>query len=164
MKKLLIFTFIVSVATLVGLWSGKKVCSMMPSAARSSQALYSGMSLNASQTGSIRKLEDSFQKAADELCMKVCEERVNLLSQIKNGQISREEIEKKVEEIGQIQIFLEKQTATHILDINKILTPSQSAVYLERVYQQQCQMTAKSGHGGLGIKMENLMKENSVEN
>ncbi len=159
MKKLLIFTLAVSIATLIGLWSGRKFCTMMPFVSSSSQALYSGMSLNSSQTESIRKLEDSFQKEADELCMKVCRERVDLISQIKNGQINREAIEKKVEEIGQIQILLEKQTAAHILDINKILTPSQSAVYLERIYQKQCRMAAKSGHDGLGMKME----ENSIE-
>ncbi len=155
MKKLIIFTLAVSVATLIGLWSGKKMCTMAPFASRSSQPLYSGISLNASQTESIQKLEDEFQKEADELCMKVCQERVDLIGQIKNGQISREAIEKKVEEIGQIQILLEKQTATHILDINRILTPSQSAAYLERVYQKQCRMAAKGGYENLDVKMEN---------
>ena len=50
-------------------------------------------------------------------------------------------------------------TAAHILNINKILTPSQSAVYLERVYQKQCRMAAKSGYDNLDVKME----DNSIE-
>ena len=161
MKKLLIFTLIVSAATLIGLWSGKKFCAMMPNPI-ARQALYSGINLNSSQVGSIQKLEDSFQKEADELCMKVCRERVSFLDQIKKGRIGREDIDKKVEAIGQLQILLEKKTAAHILDIDKILTPSQSAVYLERVYRQQCRMTAQSGFGNLDVKMME-QGENSIE-
>lgn len=51
MKKLLIFTLIISGVTLGGLWSGKKFCTMMsmPAGTRSGQALYSEMGLDASQ-------------------------------------------------------------------------------------------------------------------
>ena len=161
MKKLIIFTLVVSAVTLGGLWSGKKVCNMMstPAGMSSGQALYSGMGLSASQTDSIKKLENSFQKESDELCMKVCQERVNLLNQIKNGRISREDIDKKVEAIGQLQIFLEKKTTAHILEINKILTPSQSVTYLERVYQEQCRMTAQSGYDNPDAKIENSIEK-----
>ena len=148
MKKLLIFTVIVSAVTLGGLWSGRKFCAMMsiPAGTRTGQALYSEMGLDASQAESVKKLETSFRKEADELCMKVCRERVSLLDQIKNGRIDREDVDQKVEAIGQLQISLEKKTAAHILDINKILTPSQSGAYLERIYQQQCRMIAQNGY------------------
>ncbi len=152
MKKLLLFTVIVSAVTLGGLWSGKKFCSMMSMPGRSSQAMYSEMGLDASQTESVRKLETAFRKEVDALCMRICEERVDLLKEIKNKRISHEAIDKRVEEIGQLQISLEKKVISHILQVDKGLTPSQSAAYLERIYQRQCQMAAQSGYG------ENLNK------
>lgn len=154
MKKLLIFTVIVSAVTLGGLWSGKKFCTMMsmPASARSGQALYSEMGLDASQTESVRKLETAFRKEMDALCMRICEQRVDLLKEIKNKRISHEAIDKRVEEIGQLQISLEKKVISHILQVDKGLTPSQSAAYLERIYQRQCQLAAQSGYG------ENLNK------
>ena len=149
MKKLIIFTVIVSVVTLGGLWSGRKFCTMisMPVGARSGQALYSEMGLDASQTESVRKLEAVFRKEADTLCMRICRERVDLLKQLKDKRVSSGVIYAKVEEIGQLQISLEKKVIAHILQVNKTLTPSQSEAYLERIYQQQCRMIAKSGYG-----------------
>ena len=151
MKKLLIFTLIVSTVTLGGLWSGKKFCTMMsmPAEDRSGQALYSEIGLDASQTQAVRKLEASFRKEADELCMQICRERMDLVDQMKDGRTSHETIDRKIEEIGQLQISLEKKVAAHILTINKSLTPSQSVAYLERIYQQQCQMISQSGYSGI---------------
>lgn len=149
MKKLFIFTLIVSVMTLGGLWSGKKFCTMMsmPAGGRSGQALYSEMGLDASQTKSVGKLEVSFRKEADALCMRICQERVKLLEQIKNNRMSQEAIYKRVEEIGGLQISLEKKVIAHIFEVNKGLTASQSKAYLERIYQQQCQIISQSGYG-----------------
>lgn len=149
MKKLLIFTVIVSAVTLGGLWSGKKFCTMMsmPVGTRSGQAIYSEMGLDAAQTESVRKLEAAFRKDADALCMRICRERVELLKQMKDKRASQEALDKRVEEIGQMQISLEKKVIAHILQVNKGLTPSQSKAYLERIYEQQCQMIAQSGYG-----------------
>ncbi len=149
MKKLLIFTVIVSAVTLGGLWSGKKFCTMMslPLGGRSGQAIYSEMGLDAAQTESVRKLEASFRKEADALCMRICEERVRLLKEMKDKRVSPDVLYKKNEEIGQLQISLEKKVIAHILQVNKGLTSSQSEAYLERIYQQQCQMIAQSGYG-----------------
>ena len=151
MKKLLIFTLIVSTVTLGGLWSGRKFCTMMsmPAGERSGQALYSELGLDASQKEIVRKLEASFRKEVDELCMRVCRERMNLFEQMKDGRTSPETIDKKIEEIGQLQISLEKKVAAHILTINQNLTRPQSTAYLKRIYQQQCQMISQSGYGGI---------------
>ena len=149
MKKLLIFTLIISSVTLGGLWSGKKFCTMMsmPVGARSSQAIYSELGLDTSQTESVRRLEASFRKDADAMCMRICEERVRLLEQMKDKRVSPDVLYRKTEEIGQLQISLEKKVVAHILEVDKSLTPSQSKAYLERIYQQQCQMIAQSGYG-----------------
>ena len=149
MKKLLIFTVIVSVVTLGGLWSGKKFCNMMsmPAGTRSGQALYAEMGLDASQTESVRKLEASFRKDADALCMRICQKRADLLKEMKDKHANQEVLYKRVEEIGQLQVVLEKKVISHILQVDKSLTPSQGKAYLERIYQQQCQMIAQSGYG-----------------
>lgn len=149
MKKLIIFTLIISGVTLGGLWSGKKFCTMMsmPAGTRSGQALYSEMGLDASQAESVRKLEAAFRKDADAMCMRICEERVRLLEQMKDKRVSPDVLYRKTEEIGQLQISLEKKVIGHILEVDKNLKPSQSKAYLERIYQQQCQMIAKSGYG-----------------
>ena len=135
--------------TLGGLWSGNKFCTMMSSlgGTRSGQVLYSEIGLDASQTESVRKLEASFRKDADALCMHICQERADLLKQMKDKRADQEALYKRVEEIGQLQISLEKKVIAHILQVNKTLTPSQSEAYLERIYQQQCRMIAKSGYG-----------------
>ena len=155
MKKLLVFTVIISAVTLGGFWSGKKFCTMMsmPAGARSGQALYSEMGLDTSQTESVRKLEASFRKDADAICTRICQERVDLLKLMKDKRASQEALYRRVEEIGELHIALEKKFVTNVLEVDKSLTPSQSKAYLERIYQQQCQMIAKSGYG------ENLDKK-----
>src|SRR3989338_7299881 len=118
MKKLLIFTVIVAGLTLAGLWSGKKVCTMMSTTAgtRSNQALYSEMGLDTSQIVSVKRQEASFRKEADAVCMKICQQRADLLEQIKTNRVSREAIDKKIEEIGALQIALEKKVIAHIFE------------------------------------------------
>ena len=148
MKKLVIFTVLISAVTLGGLWSGRKFCTMvsMPAGMRSGQALYSGMGLDPTQTESVNKFEASFRKEADALCMRICQERVRLLEQIKDKNVDPGTIDKKVEEIGQLQISLEKKVIAHILQVDKSLNASQSKEYLERIYRQQCQMVAQNGY------------------
>lgn len=79
--------------------------------------------------------------------MLICQERVRLLEQMKDKRVSSDILYRKTEEIGQLQISLEKKVIAHILEVDKSLTPSQSKAYLERIYRQQCQMIAKSGYG-----------------
>ena len=153
MKKLLLFTASISVITLVGFFGGKEVCTMMsPMRAGSSQSWYSGLGLSAAQTESLKKTESSFRKNVDALCMRICQERADLLEQVKNGHMSSEIAYKKIEDIGQLQISLEKEVIAHILQVDKSLTPSQSKAYLEKIYRQQCQMTAQSGYGEIQDK------------
>ena len=149
MKKLIIFTVLISVITLGGLWSGRKFCTMMltHSGMRSGQVLLSEMRLNKAQTEEVERFETSFRRDVDAHCMIVCQKRILLLEQIKDKSIKSETIYEKVEEIGQLQISLEKKVIAHILEVDKGLNASQSKAYLEGIYRQQCQMIAQSGYG-----------------
>ena len=92
----------------------------------SGQALYSGMGLDKTQMESVRSLEASFRKEADAMCMRICDERRRLLEQMKDKSASPDVFYRKTEEIGQLQIALEKKVIAHILEVDKSLMPSQS--------------------------------------
>jgi len=141
MKKLLIFTLLIAAVTLAGLWSGRKVCTMMsPADSGAKQALNVALGLSPAQTESFKKTESSFQKEIGTLCMQICREHANLLAQMKDGKISAQTADQKVEEIGGLQISLEKKIIAHIAQLDKILTPSQIKTYIDKIYQRQCQM------------------------
>jgi hypothetical protein len=147
MKKLLIFTVIVSLVTLGGFFGGKKVCMMMwPGSVNPSQAWYFELGLNPPQAEALKKLETSFRGRTDKLCMKICEERLKLLNQMRQGHVDREIIYKKIEEIGALQVSLEKEIATHILNVKDDLTPTQSQAYLDRIHEQFRDSLKKSGY------------------
>ena len=147
MKKLLLFTAIISLVTLDGFFGSKKVCMMMwPGSVNPSQAWYFELGLNPSQAESLKKLEGSFRDRTDKLCMKICGERLKLLNQMKQGHGDREAVYRKIEEIGALQVSLEKEIATHILNVKDDLTPTQSQAYLDRIYQQFRDSLKKSGY------------------
>ena len=147
MKKLLLFTAIISLVTLGGFFGGKKVCMMMwPGSVNPSQAWYFELGLNKQQAESLKSLETSFRDRTDKLCMKICGERLKLLNQMKEGHVDREAVYKKIEEIGALQVSLEKEIATHILDVKDDLTPAQSQAYLDRIHEQFLDSLKKSGY------------------
>ena len=146
MKKLLIFTVLISSLTLAGLWSGRKVCTVMsPADTGSIERAFSGLGLSASETESLKKTESAFREELDTLCMQICQERANLLKQLKEG-ISVENATRKVDAIGRLQILMEKKIINHLMELKKILTPAQSAAYLDKIYQQQCRMISPGGY------------------
>lgn len=148
MKKLIFFTVLISLVTLVSFWGGKKVCMLMwPASINPSQSWYSAVGLNSEQAETLRNLDSSFRKDADKLCMTICKERMELLNLMKSDHASAEEVNKKVEKIGNLQIVLEKQIANHILEVKKDLTPAQRDIYLKRVHQEVTQSIQEGGYG-----------------
>ena len=147
MKKLLFFTVIISLVTLGGFFGGRKVCTMMwPGSVNPSQAWYFELGLNPQQAESLKKLETSFRDRTDKLCMTICEERLKLLNQMKDKSVDRQAVYRKIEEIGALQVSLEKEIATHILNVKDDLTPAQSQAYLDRIHEQFRDSLRKSGY------------------
>ena len=147
MKKLILFTALVSLVTLGSFWGGKKVCMMMwPGSLNPSQSWYFSVGLNAGQAEALKKLEASFREDADKLCMTICKERLGLLNMIKSG-AGQEAVDRKIEKTGALQILLEKQIAGHILQVKKNLTPEQNQAYLNRIHAELQESVQKSGYG-----------------
>lgn len=148
MKKLLLFTVLISAVTLIGFFGGKKACMMMwPGSVNPSQAWYFALGLNSEQAEALKKLDGSFRRDSDKLCMTICKERLELLNLMKDKNADQRVIHRKIEEIGKLQVFLEKQIADHILRVKKDLTPEQSSVYLERVHQEIRRSIQEGGYG-----------------
>jgi Spy/CpxP family protein refolding chaperone len=149
MKKLLVFTVLVAAVTLAGFWGGRKVCMMLmwPGSVNPSQQWYFNLGLTAEQAASLKQLELSFRKDTDPLCIRICKERLELLKLMKSDRVDREAIYQKIEEIGALQTSLEKEIATHILEVKKDLTPEQSEVYIGHIREELYASISRSGYG-----------------
>lgn len=149
MKKLILFTALISAVTLAGFWGGRKVCMMLmwPGSVNPSAAWYFNLGLSPEQAESLKKLESGFRGHADQFCTRICKERLELLNLMRNPAAEPERIYKKIEEIGALQVSLEKQIATHILEVKKDLTPEQSQAYLNRIQEELRDTIRQSGYG-----------------
>ena len=120
---------------------------MWPGSVNPSQAWYFELGLNPSQADSLKKLESSFRDRTDKLCMTICAERLKLLNQMREKNTNREAIYRKIEAIGLLQVSLEKEITTHILNVKENLSPEQSQAYLDRIHAQFRDSLTKSGYG-----------------
>ena len=148
MRKLLFFAAFISVVTIAGFWGGQKVCMLMwPGSVNPSRAWYFNLGLNEQQAESLKRLESGFRKDADKFCMRICKERLELSNMMKDPKAKPELIYKKIEEVGALQVSLEKQIATHILQVKKDLTPEQSEAYLNRIHRELADSIKQAGYG-----------------
>ncbi len=148
MKKLFIFTVLISVITLAGFWSGRKMCMLMwPGSLNPNQSWYFNLGMNAQQAQSLKKLDSAFRKDTDKVCMRICKERLDLLNMMRDPNINPDAIYKKIEEIGVLQVSLEKEIATHILKVKKDLTPEQSEAYLNTIRKELQTSIKQNGYG-----------------
>jgi len=147
MKKLLFFAILISSLTLAGFWGGKKMCMLMwPGSVNPSQSWYFNLGLNNEQAESLKKMDFAFREKTDKICMRICKERIDLLNMMRNSKADPEAIYKKIEEIGTVQISLEKEIATHILQVKKDLTPEQSEAYLNKIREELRLSMKQSGY------------------
>lgn len=148
MKKLIIVTALISAVTLAGFWGGRKVCMLMwPGSVNPSGAWYFNLGLSPEQAESLKKLESGFRPDADKFCMRICKERLELLNLMRDPNAKPEAIYRKIEEIGAMQVSLEKEIATHILKVKNDLSPEQSEAYLNRIQRELHESIKQSGYG-----------------
>lgn len=135
MRRLLLFAVLIAFVTLTGFWASQKMCSMAmcPMGYRAQGDGYSNLGLSAKQVETLKKLDSAFRKSADQICIKVCKGRFELLRMLENPKADGKVIDQKVEEIGALQIALEKEVAKHILEVRKELTPEQTEKYLTQL-------------------------------
>lgn len=152
MKKFLILaalTLFISGLTLLGFWGGRKFCMTMmwPGSVNPTQSWYFGLGLNDEQAQALQREETSFREGTDQLCIRICKMRLDLLGKMRDHRADPALVSKKIEEIGNLQILLEKEIAAHILKVKKSLTPEQSQAYLDRIHQELRESIQRSGYG-----------------
>lgn len=148
MKRLFLFAVLISTVTLAGFWAAPKICMMMwPGSVHPSQSWYFALGLGVEQEKVLKELESSFRKDTDKLCMEICSQRLELLNIMRDPTVNQDIVYQKIEQIGRLQITLEKEIATHILQVKKNLTPTQSEVYLGRIRQELAESIRQGGYG-----------------
>lgn len=147
MKRLLVFALIVSAVTLAGYWTGRKVCmTMWPGSLNPAPRWYANLGLNREQADALRAKDAAFRRVADGLCVRVCMGRMQLLTLMEKPEVSHEEVFRKIEEVGALQVQVEQEIASHILAVRQHLTPEQSAAYLARVRAQLQESIRQTGY------------------
>ena len=145
MKKIWIITALISGMTLLGFWSAKKACVMMcPSVLNSTPGRYTDLKLTSHQSEMFQRLDSDYQKDSDALCMKLCQERAELLEIVGKEGADPAIVDNKVTQIGRIQTALEKAAAVHILESSKVLNSAQCKTYLSALKKQLGQCVQKS--------------------
>ena len=135
MKKLIIFTAFVAVVTLAAFFGTRHLCLSCSLSGHGRPLSYTNLELDREKEKTLRQLELDFQKKADTLCMKICDFRFQTIKLLEGEGSSLEVINKKIEEVGQLQIALEKETAMHMLEVKRYLTPVQAGKYFSGVEQ-----------------------------
>ena len=128
MKKLIFLTVGVSLLTLLGFFGAQKMYQRMATSHIPSSITTLGRTPEEKKT--LKQLEETFRQNTEQLCIRVCQTRLTILNMMEDKNMPAEKIYKKIEEVGAEQILLEKETATHILEVSKHLTPAQSRAYL----------------------------------
>jgi uncharacterized membrane protein len=136
MKKIVLLTLIISLATLAGYWGSKRICGLGSSCCPLKTRAFADLGLDPARQKQFDAMNLAFRKEADEICLRACRGRLEILDLIKQPGMDSEIISKKIEEVGALQILLEKKTAAHLLEVKKGLTPEQSVRYLARMDQE----------------------------
>ena len=120
---------------------------MWPGSLNPNQSWYFNLGMNAKQAEALKKLDSAFRKDTDNICMRICKERLDLLNMMRDPNVNSDAVYKKIEEIGAVQVSLEKEIATHILKVKKDLSPEQSEAYLNTIRQELHEAIKQSGYG-----------------
>ena len=147
MKRLLFFTLFVSAVTLGGYWGGRQVCGMVfPGAMSGAKEGTQRLGLSPEQERSLKSLEEPFIARANRLCMKVCKEKAVLLELLADKKVDQKTIHLKIEEIGLLQISLEKEIVSHIFLVKTLLNEKQGEIYVRRIQKEFQDSMAQCGY------------------
>ncbi len=153
MKKslvLILLAVLIAGLTLVSFWGGKTVCVMVQDAVcgmSKENALYSKLNLSSEQKERIEKLDETFHKETDALCMNLCRERMALLNLINARNPDSALVQQKIEEIGTKQVAFEKKIAGHMLMVKSMLNEDQKGEFAKQLNQKFQQTMKQYGYG-----------------
>lgn len=136
MKRLLFFTLLISAVTLTAYWGTQKLCTSCLFKGHGPQVSFKALDLTAEQQSRIAAKQSTYQKQADELCMKICAGRLEVLRLIKDPAASQEMLDAKIDEVGKLQSQLEKEVARHLRDVRADLEPAQYEKFMEQIRRE----------------------------
>lgn len=134
MKKFFYFTLIVAVVTLAGFWGTRKICQSVGMAPmHPTSQWYLSLKLDEREIDEFRQMEKAFHAKANPLCESICRMRLALFDRMQRGNSSASEAEAQIEEIGRLQVRLEKEIAAHIFEVKSKLNPAQQEIYFKQI-------------------------------
>src|SRR3989338_884258 len=120
MKKLILLTAIVSLATLAGFWGFKRSCSLCSLKGHfGATSTTKDLQLTRDQQKWFTPLETRFQKQIEGICMQICDKRMEVVDLMSEPGVQSGALHQKIEAVGALQILLEKQIADHVLEVKK---------------------------------------------
>lgn len=144
MKKIILFVALVSLVTATGYWVAQKACTSMDKG--EGGKWYESIGLNKNDSVLFEKSDARFRSEMDKVCTSICKERVDLIKMMKDPNLDRKAIERKIEQIGQMQTELEKQIAVHILDVTQKLPAEHRQAYIETIERQFVESVKQHGY------------------
>jgi len=137
MKKLFLFTVLISALTLGAYWGGQRLCMRMafPGNAKLGPNWYAELGLNKSETEIFKKQDSAFRQETNRVCMELCRQRMQLLDLLTQN-ADENQVYQKLDEINVLQAALEKNIVKHMLEVKKQLPAEKGAAYMAHLRQQ----------------------------
>jgi len=137
MKKLILFTILISAVTAGSFWGSERLCMRMRAQDdfRFGADWYAQLGLNKEEAGIFRKEDAVFRKETNRMCMELCKQRMELLDLLSRN-AGESKISQKMDSVGALQTALEKNMVKHILEIKSKLPGEKGKVYLAHLRQQ----------------------------
>lgn len=135
MKKLILFTLLISAVTAGSFWGGQRLCMRMQNDPNFGTDWLSGLGLAKEEVEIFKKEDAVFRKETNRMCRELCRQRMELLELI--GQNAGEpEVFQKIDAIGGLQTSLEKNMVKHMLGIKSKLPAEKGSAYLAHLRGQ----------------------------
>jgi Spy/CpxP family protein refolding chaperone len=147
MKRLFFFAVLVSAVTAAGFWSTQRMCLMMkPRFLMGGSGWYKETGLPAEKVQTVKELDAKLQKEVHHLCAEVCVKRSELLNLMRIGASDEPAVYGKIEEIGGLQVSLEKKIAAHLFELKKVLSPEESQKYFQQIEERLKESIRQCGY------------------
>lgn len=137
MKKLFLFTVLISALTLGAYWGGQRLCMRMTGSgdAKLGPNWYAELGLDKKETEIFKKQDKAFRQESNRVCMELCQQRMRLLDLLTQN-TDEAQIYQKLDEINVLQAALEKNMVKHMLEVKNQLPTEKGAAYMAHLRQQ----------------------------
>ncbi len=145
MKKIILFVALISLVTVAGYLVAQKACISIGTKSQG-ERWYENIGLSKNDSALFKDSDALFRTEMDKVCTRICKERADLIKMMKDPNPDRNAIERKIEQIGKMQIELEKQIAVHILDVTQKLPAEHRQAYIQTIERQFIESVKQHGY------------------